>query len=133
MGWTSFATDKTFEEVFKDEFNGLYQKVLAFNKTFEVHSGIDYDSDGNATCDHCVIYAAVEHEECVFGLVVLFTKRDGDIYYKEMDESMEPFFYKMSEGVFSYLTDIPDQSKRSKTWRRKVRNKLGIDQYKLEL
>lgn len=126
MGWTSYQSNLSFEEELKAEFGTGGYEVLDYNFTNDHHSGTFKESK--------VAYAAVQHPKgYVFGLVVLFGREDGEVYYKDMDESVGPSYYRMEKRVYDLLTEIPEQGEYSKNWRKKIETRLKINKEQLKL
>ena len=124
MGWTSFKTQDSFKEVFLKEINSDGYEVLLFN--------IVHEPPLNYNVEEAVIYAAVRHPNgYVFGLVTKFQRdKEGEVYFKFMDESVGPYNYDISPEVFKLLSPIEeifeDGSEYAKNWRKKVKEKLGL-------
>ncbi|WP_346961310.1 hypothetical protein [Clostridium sp.] len=137
MGWTSYHA-----EFYKR--NGQIDRKNEMNKIFtqEEHDGADYQG---GTCHYpqyrvlksvmvsSVYYAAIEitnsikNTREVFGAVALTSTNLKDYYnfsYKDMDDTMEPYYYDCSKGILDLLT--PTNNKNANIWREKCRNKLKL-------
>tara|TARA_Y100001951_G_C11104551_1_gene163954 strand:- start:84 stop:455 length:372 start_codon:yes stop_codon:yes gene_type:complete len=74
-----------------------------------------------------VVYSAVKDNEKkdVFCLVSLIRiKRlnfDYEIYLKEMDETVHPYYYNPSNEVFNLLTPLKENKSFASNWRKKVK------------
>ena len=79
MGWTSITTQKSFKDVFKNEFSYL-----------EVIKSVFIEANDEDT----VQFLTVKHfKGFKFVMVILWQKRDGEVYWKVMDETMGPNTY----------------------------------------
>lgn len=114
MGWTSYRTGDTFEEVIRNEI-AQYPYVV---RKVHVHMR-DAEDDHMSDAE---VYAAVQHPKGhTFALVVIIfdVMEDGrrEVYYKDMDESMEPFYYNCPAEIINMLS--PTDNEHAKTWRLK--------------
>lgn len=116
MGWTSFESSSPFNLILVQEFNKDGYEVVEYNE-------IRVQDPDPEFIEAAEMYAAVKHPKgYVFGLVVLFKRNtDGEIFYKDMDESVGPHYYDASEKVLNALSDHKDfpyeASQYSKDWR----------------
>lgn len=113
MGWTyQVAHGRTPLQVVKDDHQDC--NFVATNR------------EGKA------IYAAIESKRrpgMVFGMVFLVDARNGEVGYKDMDESMGPFYYGASKRVLDALTPTTDET--ALKWREQCRAKLAAPKFKL--
>ena len=56
-----------------------------------------------------------ENERATFGVVVLTSMRDGMFCYKDMDETMGPFYYDCPTSILKLLT--PTENETANKWR----------------
>lgn len=65
-----------------------------------------------------VYYAAVKDgvTESVFAVVFLTQVDNGEFFYKDMDETMQPCYYKCPKGILKLLT--PTDNEYANTWRK---------------
>lgn len=72
-----------------------------------------------------VVYAIAWHDapgrpRAYFGLVVLTQRGRGDFGYKEMDETVHPFYYDMPARMLARLEKLsPDCGEQARAWRDK--------------
>ena len=114
MGWTSYRTGDTFEEAIR---NDIAQYPYVVRKV-HVHSRQAEDDHMN----DAEVYAAVQHPKGhTFGLVVIMfdvmENERRELYYKDMDESMEPFYYNCPTEIINMLS--PTENEHAKRWRLK--------------
>lgn len=117
MGWTSFNLNKPVKEWFINDYIGI-------NNNQEV---IDVSIIKRKT-----LYAAIRDKETnkVFALVFLLRLSPRSYYnfsYKDMDETMEPFYYDCPMKIINKLTATDNEN--SNIWRNKVldyHNKMNI-------
>lgn len=105
MGWTSYCV--------KGKIDRLAECRRQFGKYPEWATILkDALVDG-------VYYAAMKSakENKVWALVVLTDVTDGEFAYKDMDETMEPFYYDCPNSILRLLT--PTENERANNWRRK--------------
>jgi len=71
------------------------------------------------------VYIAMERisnetgEQIVFAIVCLIRFKDGNIAYKDMDETVEPSYYNCPESILKLLTEPINE--HAETWRKKCR------------
>lgn len=76
-----------------------------------------------------VYYAAVQTEDCVFAAVFLTSTDMKDYFnfsYKDMDETMHPYYYDCPKSILNLLS--PTENKSANEWRQnceKYRNKAA--------
>lgn len=137
MGWTSFNA-----EFYKR--NGQIDRKKEMDKRYEQeeHDGSDFKG---GICHYPqfkvlksamigrIYYAAVEitnskeNTREVFGAVAITCTNMKDYYnfsYKDMEETMEPYYYDCPKGILDLLT--PTDNENANTWRKKCRNKLKL-------
>ena len=119
MGWTGYYTMKSFDEVFLEEFNRGGFSVVEYNKVSQYQQ--------------TAFYAAVKHPDgFIFGLVVLFAKhKDGDVMWKDMSETMHPYYYDMAKSVFELLDPLKEMGfdeipEMAIEWRKEVGRRVGL-------
>ena len=95
---------------------------------FEGEFGQGYKILESAFYDMSEFYAAVQHPKgYVFGLVCLVqfsNEWNYNIYYKDMDESMHPYYYRAPAKVLDLLDDYEGLSEDAKEWRKGCRQYL---------
>lgn len=127
MGWTSFTTQKTFEEVLREDIVTRNYNIRALCIKYE-------KPEEKEISEQAVMYAAIQHPKgYTFGLVVLINDRveNGkrrEIFYKEMDESQGPNYYDCPESVLSRLSPVESlqgSTEYAKGWRDKCRARIS--------
>lgn len=75
-----------------------------------------------------VCYAAVTHEEKTFCVVILteVDTKNNQICYKDMDESMGPFYYTCPPSILNLLS--PTEFRNAQAWREKCRENAKAKQ-----
>lgn len=114
MGWTFTHKDRdtTVRQFFEKEFHDPTIKIL------------DVATVGFREC-----YIAMERKGEVFALVCLLDYRPDDYYnfgYKDMDETMAPYYYNCPERILKILTSTTNEDAitwRGKCWSRIEKNK----------
>lgn len=108
MGWTSLRMKEPVKEWFKNhvECNGKYTVL------------------DSALVKRKVLYGAIKNNQTneVFCLIFLVSwSKDYDNFaYKDMDETVNPYYYDCPLKIFNLLTDLINQNEYSKEWRKKV-------------
>jgi len=121
MGWTGINTQRSFDEVFQDEF-GTYIQEGKIIRYAEVKS-----SETDST-----FYLAVRRQNGAIGAnVIIFRKEGKEVLYKEMDEGMGPHSYNCPQNILNLLSPIEklEYPGYAKEWREKQKNNqmpLGI-------
>lgn len=72
-----------------------------------------------------------ENERTIFGVVVLTSMRDGMFCYKDMDETMGPFYYDCPMSILKLLT--PTKNETANKWRNTCYEKHAKKQNKTPL
>lgn len=109
MGWTSYhATHyKNGRIDRKAEIDSLWETDANFKVLKSSIVGSTY-------------YAAIEGNDCVFGMVIL-TRTDIKYYfnfsYKEISEDMGPYYYDCPKGILDLLTPTDDEY--ANAWRKR--------------
>jgi len=114
MGWTGFKTNDSFAQIFEHEFNQPGFDVIKYAE-------IKMPTENDDEIEHSEIYAAVKKlNNYIFGLVVIFKRYDnGEVLYKDMDESVGPYNNKCPENILNLLSPLNENSYTSyaKLWR----------------
>ena len=93
--------------------------ILAQNKT-KGHDG------------ETVVYSAIKDNQkkdifCLISLVrIKKIDHQYEIYLKEMDETVHPYYYKPSNEVFNLLTPLKEKNSFASNWRSKVEERKRI-------
>ena len=129
MGWTSYRAtyykngkvDRKAEcdAYFMESLNRGHFKVLKSSMVGSVYYAaienqvkyVGTDENGKS------IYEPLEEsEKKVWAAVFLTSVKDGDFYYKDMDEDMIPFAYDCPKGILDLLS--PTEKEGALEWRR---------------
>ena len=117
MGTISFVEKNKptpFNVVLKQNQYNSNWSILAQNKT-KGHDG------------ETVVYSAIKDNQkkdifCLISLVrIKKIDHQYEIYLKEMDETVHPYYYKPSNEVFNLLTPLKDKNSFAGNWRNKVK------------
>ena len=108
--------DKELNLSFKD--NGQYEYKLLKSQMY------------GATC-----YSAIEknikkeNNKKVFALITITRVENGELWYKDMDESMWPYYYDCPHSIFKLLTPVEEGS-YADSWRKEcIRRKQWKHNY----
>jgi hypothetical protein len=119
MGWTGIMTNnppKTTVELkafFEKEFS---TPILDIEKTGEEHKGGIGRPDNE-------VYLLIEHLNKKIALVCLLGYRSGEFMYKDMDESMMPYYFNCPIRILDKLS--PTENKYATQWREKCRKEVS--------
>lgn len=104
MGWTSYCV--------KGKIDRLAECRRQFGKYPEWATILKDAIVGD------VYYAAMKsaRENEIWALIVLTDARNGEFAYKDMDETMGPFYYDCPNSILRLLT--PTKNERANNWRR---------------
>lgn len=118
MGWTSYYVGSPFSA--KDRQRELDRRFTWVNR----------DKDGNETSRVTVLkssmvgstyYAAIrvirKDYDRTLGVVALTSMKDGEFYYKEMEETQGPYECKCPMGILKMLSPLKDDEEWAKAWR----------------
>lgn len=106
MGWTGINTSKTFEEVFNDEF-GNYQPSFEVIKHVELQIPTHLRDDKKV--EESEFFCCFKHkgQGYKFAVVILFARKDKEVLWKEMEESMGPYSkMKCPKEILDILSPI---------------------------
>lgn len=117
MGWTSYNTNKSFKEVFEDEFINRYPLGTFLNT-------VELQCLGNSKDDDCdeesEFFSAMRYEGTLLASTVIFKRCGKEVLWKEQDESVGPYMKnKCPKSILKLLTPV-DKLKYpgySKIWR----------------
>jgi hypothetical protein len=87
MGWNGINTNKSFDEVFRDEFATLLYNG-SIRRYIEVHVDPPYDT---GTDDESEFFLAVYRQDYMGCDVILFKRCDGNVLYKIMSDTEGPY------------------------------------------
>ena len=131
MGWTSCHNPfNTVDEFFRDQFTRTHDKdgnQIFFPQGKGVLKNIrEY---------YLPVYKANEDRYFMFVALVDLKPKDGfDICYKDMDESMGPFYYNCPESLLKIVEQSPPRNEDAAEWRAKVRQRIDREkQLKVDL
>ena len=103
MGWTGYQATK-----YK---NGQIDRKAECDALFENGNVLKSAMVGS------IYYAAVRYKDNKIGAVVIRTSVDkGEFYYKDMDETMNPYYYDCPASILKLLT--PTDSEYALEWRK---------------
>lgn len=120
MGWTGISEYETITK------NGKIDRKATLDFIF--------NCDGYTVIRSCLksttYYAAIKHpKNYIFGLVVLTSiVNDGkfkEFMYKDMDESMEPYYYDCPISILKLLSNTDNEN--SLNWRNKCKRKNSFN------
>jgi hypothetical protein len=127
MGWTSFRVSPSQKTV--DLVISQINSVTT-TRSWEV---VDHSMRGN------VFYGLVKrtkfdtNEVEYFAVVYLTSRRNGEFGYKDMDESMGPYYYDCPNRILNKLEVLsPNPSECAKKWRDTCRQKQSTKSVKIE-
>lgn len=112
MGWTSYHA--TFYK------NGIVDRKAEIDSMWND----DKCKVLKSTMKGSVYYGAIKKEEKVFAVVFLTSVDNKDYFnfsYKDMDETMNPFYYDCPVGILKLLTET--DSEYALEWRKKCNEK----------
>lgn len=110
MGWTSTKYSKSMEEFTSSEAVELLSNELNLFPIKEMYLHEDPEGERHE------IYARVCHSTASteFVIIVLVQIYDGEIYWKEMTESMGPYYFNCPKQIYDCL---PTTNKDALEWR----------------
>lgn len=106
MGWTSFNLNQPVKQWFNEKYNNEHHEVIDV-----------------AIVKRTRLYAAVKDKKTndVFALIFLLRwqpKSDMNFSYKDMDETVGPYYYDCPKKIFKLLT--PTNNEYAIGWRKNV-------------
>lgn len=120
MGWTSYKVRTPFS--IKSELDNEFTHNNGTTSWRVLKSAV---KSGNGYREY---YAAIERikdsERMVYGVVCLCEVRGGEFYYKDMDETMEPYYYNCPEAILKLLTATDNE--HANKWRATCREKIDM-------
>jgi hypothetical protein len=98
MGWTGINSNRSFEQVFEEEYN----ESIRSNKIIKYAEVVKTNKSS-------VFYIAARRANGAIGAnVILFERERGEVLYKEMDEGMGPHGYDCPADILQLLSPIKD-------------------------
>ena len=117
MGWTSYNTNKSFREVFEDEFEHRYP-LGTFLLTQE------YKITGQWKDDDCdeesEFFSAMRYKNTLLCFTVMMKRFGREVMWKEQDESVGPYMkHKCPKNIMKLLSPVEklEYPGYSKEWR----------------
>jgi|SaaInlStandDraft_4_1057021.scaffolds.fasta_scaffold34363_2 hypothetical protein len=120
MGWTSYRTNDSFMEVFKSEYRQWHQPDSEHLVRQSVEMKVSPHDWDEGTDSESEIWSAIEWKgKGIYAHVLLMSKRDGEVYFKGMDETVGPYSKtRCPDEIFNLLTPLPEDIEGySKDWR----------------
>ncbi len=122
MGWTSYKTKDTFMEVFHHEYGEWLQpssenRIL---KSVEMKIPEPHMDDQNE--EESEIFSAIQYNGNIYAHVLLINRKDGEVYFKGMDEFSGPYTKRLCpKEILSLLSPLSkfENEYHAKEWRKR--------------
>jgi hypothetical protein len=114
MGWDGIRTNKTFKDVFEEE----YYQAISSKKIIEYAEIVESNHEST-------FYVACKRTNGAIGAnVILFSRNGGEVLWKEMDEGMGPYGYDCPERILKLLSPLSqiEYVGYSEEWRKKQKH-----------